>query len=53
MTRFRRQEKFTRCGYCGRVFDLDTLRDQVSIDEWTISGMCQACQDEAFQEPKK
>ena len=35
------------CIYCGSK--IEVLRDQLSIQEFTISGMCQECQDRAFE----
>lgn len=38
-----------RCVTCGKVFNTDTdLRDQLSKKEYSISGMCQECQDSIF-----
>lgn len=34
------------CILCGN--HVDSLRDQLSIKEFVISGMCQRCQDEMF-----
>ncbi len=38
-----------KCVTCGKVFNTDTdLRDQLSKKEYSISGMCQECQDSIF-----
>ena len=31
--------------------DASTFTDELSIKEFTISGMCQTCQDEVFENP--
>lgn len=37
-----------RCPFCGRVIDLKEFRDELSVQEFRISGLCQVCQDEFF-----
>jgi len=39
-------DKEVRCIYCGGI--IDNLRDQLSIQEFVISGLCQKCQDATF-----
>ena len=39
-------DKEVRCVLCGGI--IDNLRDQLSIQEFVISGICQKCQDGAF-----
>lgn len=40
------------CPVCGiKVDPLKDFRDGISYCEWTISRMCQSCQDETFTEP--
>lgn len=34
------------CAFCGK--EAKEFRDQRSIDEYRISGLCQNCQDETF-----
>jgi len=34
------------CVFCGK--EAKVFKDQRSIDEFAISGMCQQCQDETF-----
>ena len=36
------------CMTCDRVGVTANLRDVLSFKEYTISGMCQVCQDEVF-----
>ena len=36
------------CATCGGEIDPEEFRDELSRREWTISGMCQKCQDEVF-----
>jgi hypothetical protein len=37
------------CPLCGKPVDKDSFKDELSIREFNISGMCQACQDDVFQ----
>ena len=37
------------CTWCGGI--ATDFKDQLSVKEFTISGFCQKCQDEAFGEP--
>ena len=39
-----------KCPICKEDIDEKKLRNQISKDEYLISGMCQACQDELFGE---
>lgn len=39
----------TLCRACGEVVDPDLFRDEVSVEEFKISGFCQNCQDLAFK----
>ena len=34
------------CTYC--AITLDDFRDEISAKEYSISGMCQSCQDKTF-----
>lgn len=37
------------CPYCDRHFDpVSEFRDQMSIREYWVSGLCQKCQDQAL-----
>ena len=36
------------CVTCGAQIDMDSFRDELSIREYHISGMCQDCQDDVF-----
>jgi hypothetical protein len=36
------------CPTCGKPVDKDSFRDQLSLREYGISGMCQDCQDSVF-----
>jgi len=38
------------CPTCGKKPDLCALRDEASKKEFTITGMCQPCQDSIFGE---
>lgn len=39
------------CTFCGGT--ADTFRDYLSEKEYSISGMCQTCQDEMFDEDEE
>jgi hypothetical protein len=36
------------CPFCKEPIDLRTFKDEMSRKEFSISGLCQACQDEFF-----
>jgi hypothetical protein len=38
------------CPICKGVIDMNDFRDEVSRMEFSISGLCQSCQDEFFDE---
>ena len=39
-----------KCPFCGKEINPETdFRDDLSRKEYTISGMCQDCQDDFFQ----
>ena len=37
------------CTFCGS--QIGEFKDDLSRQEWAISGLCQECQDEIFREP--
>lgn len=37
-----------KCPFCGKVVDDSEFRDDLSREEFRISGLCQKCQDEFF-----
>ena len=39
-----------KCPWCGKEIDIDSFKDQLSVKEFQISGLCQKCQDEFFEE---
>ena len=41
------------CPFCKLQFNLNDFRDALSIREFEISGLCQNCQDEVFEEKDK
>lgn len=42
------------CPFCKKEIDSDTeFRDKLSIKEFQISGLCQKCQDNFFEEEEK
>ncbi len=38
------------CPFCGKKIKEDEFRDGLSKKEYKISGLCQNCQDEMFNE---
>lgn len=37
-----------KCPECGKTIDPDDFRDALSRKEYSISGLCQQCQDKVF-----
>lgn len=37
-----------RCSICHEIFNIEELRDKLSLKEYQISGLCQSCQDKTF-----
>lgn len=47
----RREAVQTRtCPFCDSTWAEDSFRDEASLTEAKISGLCQSCQDEVFGE---
>ena len=40
--------KEKKCPFCKKSILLESFRDQLSIKEYRISGLCQDCQDSMF-----
>jgi hypothetical protein len=38
------------CPWCKKEINMDEFKDQLSIKEFYISGLCQECQDEFFDD---
>lgn len=38
------------CPFCNKQVQLDSFVDKLSLKEFQISGMCQSCQDDFFNE---
>lgn len=36
------------CPFCQKPVSISEFRDQLSVREYRISGICQACQDRVF-----
>ena len=36
------------CVFCGKEIKMEDFKDQLSIKEYEISGLCQKCQDDTF-----
>lgn len=42
------------CPFCGKVIHPNTeFKDELSLREYKISGICQTCQDKTFSEPEE
>ena len=39
-----------RCPFCELVIDKSSFTDELSVEEYKISGVCQKCQDDFFKE---
>jgi len=39
-----------RCIWCGEKIDINDFKDKSSKEEFRISGLCQDCQDETFED---
>ena len=37
------------CPFCGVAIDLLSFKDELSVREYHISGLCQKCQDKIFK----
>ena len=41
--------KAGRCPFCSKeIYILHEFKDELSLREYSISGLCQSCQDEMF-----
>jgi len=36
------------CPFCGRKVDVTSFRDDISLKEFRIGGLCQTCQDDFY-----
>ena len=45
--------KAGKCGLCGKKINLKDFRDELSLKEYSISGLCQACQDTVWPEEEE
>jgi len=41
------------CPLCDKKVNINDFRDNLSIKEFTISGLCQECQDKIFNETEE
>lgn len=41
--------KQNKCPWCKKLINMNDFRDSLSKKEFTISGLCQACQDDFFE----
>lgn len=42
-----------QCPICEEKINLNDFRDDLSLKEFIISGLCQKCQDKIFTEPEE
>ncbi len=42
-----------QCPLCKEKINVNDFKDELSLKEFTISGMCQKCQDRIFAEPEE
>lgn len=40
------------CVYCHATISIDTFRDELSVEEYLLSTLCQECQDNVFKPNK-
>ena len=38
----------SKCSTCGKDIKIENFKDELSIKEYRISGMCQECQNKTF-----
>jgi hypothetical protein len=38
------------CPFCGEKIRMNSFRDALSVKDYQISGLCQQCQDDFFEE---
>jgi hypothetical protein len=41
-----------QCPLCENKINVNDFKDELSLREFTISGMCQKCQNKIFAEPE-
>ena len=42
-----------QCPLCQAHINVNDFKDELSVKEFIISGMCQKCQDKIFAEPEE
>ena len=42
--------KAGNCPFCSKPVESNSFKDELSLKEFNISGMCQKCQDDFFEE---
>lgn len=42
-----------QCPMCEARININDFKDELSLKEFTISGMCQKCQDKIFTDPEE
>ena len=46
------RKKVGLCPFCGKKVNPAEFKDELSLREFGISGLCQECQDKFFAEPE-
>lgn len=49
LEQMRANQKEGKCPFCGKDMSNPSFRDEKSIKEFKISGLCQDCQDNYFE----
>ena len=51
LTGFGRKEAINErvCVFCAKPVTLDSFKDELSLKEYHIGGMCQECQDKVYE----
>lgn len=44
---FKRRDE-GKCPFCGQIPQLEDFKNELSLKEFKISGLCQKCQDEFY-----
>ena len=44
----RKRKEGGKCPFCGKDMSNPSFRDEMSIKEFRITGLCQECQDDFF-----
>ena len=45
-----KERKEGKCPFCHKTVNAEEFKDELSLNEYHISGLCQQCQDRIFKE---